>query len=109
MSEHLEYHDEQSANATDRDSRGRFTAGNRAAIGHGTRSRDNLFTFRGCITDDDIIDLAKMLLEKAKAGDMTAMKLLLTYCLPQPAVLLAVEERRRHQEEQYLRCGYYNY
>ena len=88
---------------------GRFAPGNKAAIGHGTRSRDNLFTFRDCITDDDIKDLARLLLEKARAGDMTAMKLLLTYCLPQPAVLLAVEERRRRQEEDYMQFGFYHY
>lgn len=88
-----------------RDSRGRFASGNKAAIGHGTKSRDNLFTFRDCVTEDDIRSLAGLLLEKAKAGDLTAIKLLLTYCLPQPAVLFKVDERRRNQEENYIQWG----
>ncbi len=91
---------------TDRDSRGRFTSGNRAAIGHGTKSRDNLFLFRDCITEDDIRDLATMLLAKAKQGDINAIKILLTYCLPQPAVLFKVDERRRNQESNYVKYGY---
>ena len=101
-----EYNCAQILPVSERDSRGRFAAGNRAAIGHGTRSRDNLFTFRDCVTDDDVRELAAVLLAKARAGDITAIKLLLTYCLPQPTILFSIEEKRRRQEEDCSRYGY---
>ena len=88
-----------------RDGRGRFAAGNKAALGHGTRSRDNLFTFRECITEDDIRELAAMLLKKAKSGDFKAIHLLLTYCLPQPASIYRVDEKRALQESSYRHWG----
>lgn len=90
---------------TDRDSRGRFASGNKAALGHGTRSRDNLFTFRERVTEDDIRELADLLLEKAKGGDFNAMRVILTYCLPHPAALYKVDTSRRDAENKYKNYG----
>lgn len=90
---------------SDRDSKGRFASGNKAALGHGTRSRDNLFTFRECVTEDDIRELAGLLLEKAKGGDFNAIRVILTYCLPQPAALYKVDTSRRNAEKNYKDYG----
>src|SRR4051812_1322658 len=70
-----------------RDSRGRFAKGNLGGPG-------NPFTRRvaalrsvliEAVSDDDLRQVAGVLLEQAKAGDLAAVKLLLQYTLGKPA------------------------
>jgi hypothetical protein len=41
--------------------------------------------FMGAITENDMRDLAKNLMERAKKGDKEALRLVLTYAMPAPA------------------------
>ena len=89
----------------DRNTSGQFVAGNRCSVGHSGRAKNNLLKFRACFRDSDIEELAVMLLDRAKQGDLSAVKLILTYLLPMPSTLLKIEEnmereaRERRQRE----------
>lgn len=72
--------------ANGRDTRGRFTKGNRGGPGNPFARR--LAHFRSllldCVTNDDIRQIMQKLLELARGGDLAAIKLLLTYAVGQP-------------------------
>ncbi|MCR4575657.1 MAG: hypothetical protein K5787_18005 [Lentisphaeria bacterium] len=89
---------------TGRTQTGRFAVGNKASVGHGGRAKRNLFLFRSCFSDQDIEEIAAMLLEKAKQGDLIAIKLLLTYILPAPSMLFTIDDRRERQEQEQEQC-----
>jgi hypothetical protein len=57
-----------------------------------------------CVSEDDLDDIVKTLKDRAKAGDMTAAKLLLSYCVGRPTVAvdpdsLDTQEVRHFQEQ----------
>jgi hypothetical protein len=70
-----------------RDSAGRFAAGNRG--GPGNPFARQVATLRQALIDavtaQDITDIARALIAKARAGDVAAAKLLLGYALGKPA------------------------
>lgn len=69
-----------------RDTRGRFTKGNKG--GTGNPFARQIAGFRTALvsaaTDEDFADLARMLLAKAKGGDLAAVKLFLSYTIGKP-------------------------
>lgn len=69
-----------------RDDRGRFARGNR--IGNGNPLGGKVARLRAALIDaideQHIMDIVGKLIEQAKAGDVAATKLLLTYTLGQP-------------------------
>ena len=72
----------------DRDRRGRFATGNRAAVGHGgglaaqvQRLRSELV---GAVAPADVRAIARRLVKDAKAGDAHAIRLLFNYTLGRP-------------------------
>ncbi len=70
----------------DRDSRGRFVAGNKS--GHGNPFARRTARMRSflleAVTDEDMQIIAQKLVEQAKAGDLAAMKLLFGYVIGKP-------------------------
>ncbi len=69
-----------------RDARGRFAKGNPGGPGNPfarqtARLRQALVAM---VTEDDILDIAAMLIVKAKGGDLVAAKLLLSYVVGKP-------------------------
>lgn len=78
---------------------GKFTAGNKAAVGRSSSCRNNLQIFRSAITAEDIAALAEILKSKAKAGDLRAIQIMLDFCLPRPAAILAVDDKREREAE----------
>ena len=89
----------QDSTTAGRNQTGQFTKGNKASVGHGGRAKRNLFRFRSFFSDDDLFELATVLFERAKDGDMQAIALLMKYLLPSPNVLLKVDEQRERAEE----------
>jgi hypothetical protein len=69
------------SNGSGRDGSGRFAAGNPGGPGNPYARRVAALrsALVGAVTVDDMCELARGLLEKAKAGDMTAARLLLSY------------------------------
>ncbi len=88
----------------DRDTRGRFTSGHRAP-GPGNPFAKRVAELRkallDAVTPEDIDAIARKLVEKAKAGDVVAVKELLDRCIgkaPAPVVLdLGHQEERKMQ------------
>ena len=73
-----------------RDQRGRFAIGNRCGPGAGAFSkRVNAFrrVMLAAITEDDIREIAQQLVTAAKSGDVFSARLVLSYCLGDPAAL----------------------
>jgi hypothetical protein len=70
-----------------RDARGRFARGNVGGPGNPFTRQAAAFRKALCdtVTDDDIQALTRMLLDKAKGGDVAAAKLLFTYTIGRPA------------------------
>ena len=70
-----------------RDPKGRFTRGNRC--GHGNPFARRVAALRTLllhkVRDDDLDQIADLLVGKAKAGDLVAVKLLFSYVLGRPA------------------------
>ena len=73
---------------TERDRRGRFATGNRAAVGHGgglaaqvQRLRSELV---GAVAPADVKAIARRLVKDARGGDLNATRLLLAYALGKP-------------------------
>src|SRR5438067_7460458 len=71
----------------EREHDGRFAAGNRGGPGNpfARRVAELRSIMLGCITDDDFRELTYQLLERAKAGELPALKLLYAYVLGKPA------------------------
>lgn len=61
----------------DHDERGRFAKGNKAAVGRPAPRRELTMAFLGAVTRQEVIDLARKLLEDAMEGNMQAAKMLL--------------------------------
>ena len=79
---------------------GRFTTGNKMACGHrASTCRSNLAIFRSVITEEDIVQLAEVLKEKAVSGDLQAIRTLLDFVLPKPAAILAVDDKLERETE----------
>ena len=76
-----------------RDAMGRFAIGNEAATGkrHST-ARRNLTIFRAAVSQEAIEELAGILLERARKGDVRAIGLILQYVLPQPSTLPTIDK-----------------
>jgi hypothetical protein len=70
-----------------RDSKGRFTRGNRGGPGNpfARKVADLRNSLLAEVTVEDIQKLVRMLLEKARGGDVSAAKLLLAYTIGRPA------------------------
>jgi hypothetical protein len=77
----------ESNNGTGRDARGRFAKGNLGGPGNPFARQSAAFRKALCdsVTDDDIQALTRTLLEKARAGDIAAIKLLFAYTIGRPA------------------------
>jgi hypothetical protein len=69
-----------------RDARGRFAAGNLGGPGNpfARRTAKLRQALMDVVTEEDIKDIAAMLLFKAKSGDLAAAKLLLSYTIGKP-------------------------
>ena len=73
-----------------RDQRGRFAVGNPGGPGPlGFSQRVNTFrrTMLAAVTEDDIREIAQQLVANAKTGDVFSARLVLQYCLGDPAAL----------------------
>jgi hypothetical protein len=70
-----------------RDSNGRFTKGNAGGPGnpYNRRVAELRRALMSVVSDEDICAIGRVLLEKAKSGDLAAIKLLFTYLLGKPA------------------------
>ncbi len=85
--------------ASDRDGRGRFTKGNRAAVGNpfARRMAKLRSVVLDAVSEDDLRAIAQKLVMQAKDGDAAAAKLLLLYAIGKPAK--AVDPDRLDLEE----------
>jgi hypothetical protein len=72
--------------ANGRDQRGRFAKGNSGGPGNPFARRTAMLrrVLSTAVTEKDIAAIAKRLLEQAKAGDVAAARLLLSYAIGQP-------------------------
>ena len=94
-----------------RDARGRFVKGNKVSVGHGNPNADKVHLFRNAmlaaITPAEIRRVMRRLLKEAEAGDIPAIKELLTRCCGPPeaadllAKLEAIEETLNQRETQW--------
>src|SRR5947208_13871538 len=78
---------ESSVTSTDRTPGGRFVKDNPGGPGnpHARHCARMLALLRASISDETLIAIIRMLVEKARAGDVSAAKLLLSYKLGKPA------------------------
>ncbi len=69
-----------------RDAAGRFAKGNGGGPGnpHGRQVAELRRTVLGAVTPDEVAELVRVIWDKARAGDMGAAKLLLSYLIGQP-------------------------
>ena len=76
-----------------RDARGRFASGNSASRGNPHAKRVNRFRSQllQAVTDDDLRRIARMLVEKAKGGDVRAAVALFDRLFGKPHQSLEVE------------------
>jgi hypothetical protein len=72
---------------TRRDQRGRFTAGNRGGPGNPFARQTAVLrqALVNAVSEKDIADIAAVLLEKARQGDVAASRLVFAYALGKPA------------------------
>ena len=74
---------------------GRFAPGNTASVGHSTRHAQRRLEFQrfllNCVTEDDLREIADKLVEKAKTGDMYAIKELFDRVLGKPTAPVDLE------------------
>lgn len=72
----------------DRDKSGRFIKGNRASVGAGRPRRATeeryLASLLKVVTPDEWKAVIEKLLDKAKKGDMAAIKMIMEYCVGRP-------------------------
>ena len=78
---------------------GRFVRGNRAAVGRVSSARRNLIAFRNIVGESEIVDLAEMLLNRARQGDICAARILLDYALPRPNEIVRIDDRNEREAE----------
>ena len=90
----------------DRTANGQFKPGNQEACGNpfGRRVAQLRSILMQAVTDGDVAEIAQMLIDKAKKGDLAATRLLLSYTLgkPSPTVnpdRVAIDEWDIHQEK----------
>jgi hypothetical protein len=77
---------EPSTSKTQRDAQGRFAKGNRLSTGnpHARHCARMLEMFRNAITDDEMFQLCRLLFEKARGGDLGALKMIWQYKIGKP-------------------------
>jgi hypothetical protein len=70
----------------DRDQHGRFSSGNRIGTGnpHARHCARMLAMFRNAITDEEMLQLCRVLFEKASKGDASALKMIWQYKVGKP-------------------------
>ena len=92
--------------APDRAANGQFKPGNQEACGNpfGRRVVQLRAILMQTVTDGDFAEIAQMLIDKAKKGDLAATRLLMSYTLgkPSPTVnpdRVAIDEWEIHQEK----------
>jgi hypothetical protein len=85
--------------ATGRESNGRFAKGNAGGPGnpHARQVAALRRTLLQLVTEDEIIAIAKALLEQAKRGNVSAAKLLFAYTLGQPAKAVDPDRLPEHE------------
>lgn len=72
---------------SDRQGNGRFTKGNKAAVGRSSQASKRLElgrALRAVVTPDEIAAIGRKLVELAKNGDIDAARLVLAYAIGQP-------------------------
>ncbi len=79
---------------SDRDSSGRFAAGNQAARGPRVARPSTSYArrLREAIHPDELAEVGQTLLGLARAGDIKAARLLFTYLLPAPAQHISIDQ-----------------
>ena len=90
---------------TDRTRDGRFAAGNVGGPGnpHARHCARMLALLRASISDEEMVAIIRKLVEKARAGDVSAAKLLMSYKLGKPAPAPNPDEIDRDEWEHYQR------
>lgn len=81
-----------STDATDtngRDRSGRFTAGNSFSRGRSSRSAELRKAFTEAVTDEDVAEIARSLVDLAKGGDIAAAKVVLDRCIGKVSITQA--------------------
>jgi len=76
---------ESNRSLTERNAKGQFVKGNRAAVGHKNHrartAQQYKETLLNCITEQDIERVVRALIKKALAGDVSAIREVLDRCL----------------------------
>ena len=85
-----------------RDSSGRFTKGNPGGPGnpYARRVADLRNVLMEAVTDDDLYDIARTLVERGKAGDVMAAREVLDRLMGKPKSTLAIENEPEQTEEE---------
>ena len=85
-----------------RDSDGRFTRGNRGGPGnpYARRVSDFRNVLMEAVTDDDLYEIARSLVEKGKAGDVMAAREVLDRLMGKAKATLAIENEPERSEEE---------
>jgi hypothetical protein len=97
------YYDKPSPNgAVGRDSSGRFTRGNPGGPGnpYSRRVSDFRNVLLEAVTDDDLYDIARALVERGKAGDVMAAREVLDRLMGKAKATLAIENEPERTEEE---------
>lgn len=76
--------DAPSTNGNERDSHGRFSRGNRAAVGRSNRRDGWRHALRDAVTDDDWREIVRKAIEQARSGDENARRFVAEYALGKP-------------------------
>jgi len=78
-----------------RDDKGRFTKGNTFGKSKGRPNRDvtekYLRVFSDTVTDEDLQEILRVVMSRAKAADMVAARIILEYAYGKPAQRVEVE------------------
>lgn len=78
-----------------RDAKGRFTKGNHFGKGKGRPNRNTeekyLRVFSDTVTDEDLQEILRVVMSRAKAADMVAARIIFDYALGKPAQRVEVE------------------
>lgn len=79
--------------ADTRDARGRFAPGNPGGPGnpHARAVHQHRSALLAAVTEADIVDIARMLVRRAKAGDVHAVRELFRYCIGNVAEAVSVD------------------
>jgi len=99
-------------NGPERDHRGRFAPGNRAAVGRGNPHADRVAEWRAALADSvsggDLAEVLGVLVAQAKAGEPWAVKELLNRCFGRPAQALSIATAENPAAPLYL-MGYLDF